>query len=190
MKQRAAWWGTVATIRSVDLLFLDESGFNLGMARTYGWAPSEERALGAVPNNPGRNLSIVACVGTRGVVAPWMETVSMNGERFLDYVRNTLSPALCPGDVVVMDNVRFHKVAGVAEAIKARGASVLYLPPYSPDYSPIENVWSKTKSIVRALAPRELPAFIRAMRTAFESVIRDDILGWFNHCGYTVNINR
>ncbi len=180
----------MATFDAVDLLFLDESGFNLGMTRSYGWAPSDQRAVGAVPNDPGSNLSVVACVGTRGVVAPWMEQGAMNGERFLDYVRFVLCPRLVPGDVVVMDNVRFHKVVGVEEAIAARGASVLYLPPYSPDFSPIENAWSKIKAIVRALAPRALPAFLQAMRHAFESIERDDILGWFKHCGYEHNINR
>ncbi len=190
MKTRAAWWDRVATFGAVDLLFLDESGFNLGMTRRYGWAPSDQRAIGTAPHHAGPNLSVVACRGTRGVVAPWMEQEPINGERFLAYVRCVLVPALASGDVVVMDNVRVHKVAGAKETIEARGASVLYLPPYSPDFSPIENAWSKIKSIVRARAPRALPAFFRAMLHAFSSIERADILGWFGHCGYEHNINR
>ena len=108
----------------------------------------------------------------------------MNGERFLDYVRFLLASELCPGDVVVMDNVRFHKVAGVEEAIKARGASVLYLPPYSPDFSPIEFAWRKIKADLRDVGARTADVLLTAIEVAMQAVTTRDAEKFYAHCGY------
>jgi len=114
---------------------------------------------------------------------------STNGEIFLEFVKNQLVPRLGNGKIVIMDNVSFHKIIGVKEAIEATGAQLFFLPPYSPDLSPIENMWSKIKAVLRKFAPRSRLQFKKAIRIAFESVSKKDLVGWFKHCGYNASIN-
>lgn len=104
---------------------------------------------------------------------------------FLAYVRRVLVPSLRPGDIVVLDNLRSHKVPGVVEAIHGIGATVLYLPPYSPDLDPIEKMWSKIKTTLRAISARTSPELHRAIRTAFQRITPEDAISWFTSCGYT-----
>ena len=125
------------------LKFIDESGVNLAMTRQYGRAPRGERVVGAVPQNYGANVTMIAALSLRGVEAVMTIDGATDAEVFRAYVEHILCPTLVPGDIVIMDNLRAHKVAGIHEPIEAHGAQLLYLPPYSPDLSPIEPCWSK-----------------------------------------------
>lgn len=112
---------------------------------------------------------------------------AVNGERFQEYLLNHLSVTLRPGDIVIMDNLRTHKVQGVREIIESTGATVLYLPPYSPDLNPIEQMWSKIKAFLRAVKSRSVESLFQVIPTAFSSVTVEDIKGWFSCSGYIVN---
>jgi hypothetical protein len=123
-----------------SLVFLDESGVNTGMTRLYGRAKGQERAVDSAPENHKKNTTIIGAIRFSGVMAPMTIEGAMNGPIFTTYIKNRLVPLLKPGDIVVMDNLRTHKVAGITEAIESAGARVLYLPPYSPDLNPIEEL--------------------------------------------------
>lgn len=134
-------------------VFIDETGATTNMVRRYGWGPKGERLVDAAPR--GHWLTtIVAGLRATGIIAPLVLDGPMTGEALRAYVEQFLAPALSPGDVVVVDNLAAHKVAGVREAIAAVGASVLYLPPYSPDLNPIEQVFAKLKALLRKAAAR------------------------------------
>jgi transposase len=135
-------------------VFIDETGASTNMVRRYGWAPCGERLVAAAPHGHWRTTTFVAGLRSTGLVAPLVLDGPMNGPAFLAYIEQFLAPALRPGDVVVMDNLAAHKVAGVEAAIRAVGASVLYLPPYSPDLNPIEQVFAKLKALLRGAATR------------------------------------
>ena len=170
------------------LLFLDESASNLAMTRLYGWAPRGQPAVGSAPDGRGSNITIVSCIGLRGVVAPRICAKGMNGETFLAYVTVDLVPELRMGDVLVMDNCSVHEEDRIRPVIEAAGAHLIFLPKYSPDLNPIENAWSKIKAILRDLAPRTLDQYLDAICKAFEAVTGQDIAGWFKHCGYRTKV--
>ena len=135
-------------------VFLDETGTATNMARRYGRSPCGERLVAPVPHGPWRTTTFVAGLRARGIVAPLVLDGPMTGPAFCAYVEQFLAPALAPGDVVVLDNLAAHKVKGVRQAIAAAGASVLYLPPYSPDLNPIEQLFAKLKALLRKAAAR------------------------------------
>ena len=135
-------------------VFLDETGAATNMIRRYGWGPKCERLVDVAPHGHWRTTTFVAGLRSTGVVAPCVLDGPMTGEIFLAYVDQFLVPTLTEGDVVVMDNLAAHKVAGVREAIRAKGASLLYLPPYSPDLNPIEQAFAKLKALLRKAAAR------------------------------------
>lgn len=148
------------------LKFIDESGVNLAMTRLYGRAPRGERVLDAVPRNHGPNVTMVGALGMQGMTAVMTVEGATDAHVFLAYIEHVLAPTLQPGDIVVMDNLRVHTVADVPSAIRARGAHVLYLPPYSPDLSPIEPCWSKLKTSLRKAKARTREALDTAMTEA------------------------
>lgn len=163
------------------LIFFDEFGTNLGMTRRYGYAPEGARAYGKAPNYTDPNITLVLGLGLRGLFAPIAFEGAMNGDIFEQYVREHVAPLLQPGDVVVWDGLGAHRVKGAREAVEARGAKVLPLPPYSPELSPVEECGSKIKSAVRAEAPRTVEAVYDAMGRAIGRVTPQDARGWFNH---------
>lgn len=167
--------------------FIDETGINLALTRLYGRAPGGQRALGSVPKNYGANLTLIGALGQSGLDALMTIAGATDGEVFRMYVERVLGPTLVAGDIVVMDNLGAHKVSGIREAIEARGAQLIYLPPYSPDLSPIERCWSKIKAALRALGARTRRALERAIKQALETITEADALAWFVHCGYKVN---
>ena len=136
------------------LVFLDETGAATNMVRRYGWSPRGERLITATPHGHWHTTTFVAGLRSTGLIAPLVLDGPMNGQAFLFYVEQVLTPTLQPGDVVVMDNLGAHKVAGVEAAIRATGASVLFLPPYSSDLNPIEQVFAKLKALLRTAAAR------------------------------------
>jgi transposase len=167
--------------------FIDESGINLALSRLYGRAPRGERALGSVPINYGTNLTLLGALGIRGVEALMTVEGATDGDVFRVYVEQILCPTLRDGDLVVMDNLGAHKVAGIGEAIEARGAQLRYLPPYSPDLSPIEQCWSKLKTALRAAGARTRRALERALKQGLSTITESDAVAWFAHCGYRLN---
>lgn len=167
-----------------DLIFLDESGCNLSMARSYARALRGERAAGSVPKNWGSNVTLCAGISLGGIVAPMYLQGSMNGEYFEAYVEQVLVPELRPGNIVVMDNLSVHKQVRVRKLIEQAGARLVFLPPYSPDLSPIEPAWSKVKALLRRAAARTYEGLLDAVTAALRAITPDDARGWFRHCGY------
>ena len=168
------------------LKFLDEAGSNVAMTRLYGRAARGERIYEPTPQNYGENITMLACLSSGGLSAPMTVEGAVDGQVFLAYVEQVLAPTLQTGDVVIMDNLGAHKVKGVAEAIEARGARVIYLPPYSPDLNPIEKCWSKIKTYLRAAKARTRQALEEALKQALLMVTESDARGWFASCGYPV----
>ena len=183
---RTAFQTEMPTLDAHHLLFLDEFGFNLALARLYARAPQNERAYAEKPLNKGQNHTGVGVRGLTGLQATAVFAGGMNGERFLSYVKEHLAPILQPGQIVFMDNLRAHKVAGVQEAIEATGATLRYLPAYSPDFSPIEPGWSKVKNELRSKAARKAETLRQAASEAFATVTAQDAQGWFTYCGYCI----
>jgi len=157
---------------------------NRGMTPWYGWAPVGERAFGFAPDHPDPNLTLEFGLRLGGIVAPVVIRGTMNGPTFLTYVQREFCPWLRSGDVVLADGLSAHYVAGVKEAIEATGAHYQRLPPYSPDFSPIEQCGSKVKQAVRAAEPRTVKAVYEAVGNALGTVTRHDAYGWFECAGY------
>ena len=166
------------------LVFLDESGVNIDMVRRYGRAKNKNRVNDYAPVNTPKKTTLVSSVRLDGTQAYEFFQGSLNGKNFLSYVKNTLIPTLKKGDIVVMDNLSCHKVKGVKEAIEEAGASVLYLPPYSPDFNPIEMMWSKMKTLLRNWKTDTPELLHSVIPDAFSSVSVSDISGWFTASGY------
>ncbi|WP_027268942.1 IS630 family transposase [Leptolyngbya sp. PCC 6406] len=180
---RGEYWDEIRDIRVEDLVFIDESGINLGLIRLFAWALQGRRAYGEQPKR-GKNVSLVAGLSLAGVVASAVILGAFDGLSFEAFVATRLVPNLWPGACVVMDNCSIHKDDMIRELIEAAGARLVYLPPYSPDFSPIENFWSKLKSILRALGARTYQALSEALEIAFEDISEADIKSWFTHCCY------
>ena len=166
------------------LVFLDESWATTNMARRYGRAPRGERALDAVPHGHWKTTTIVAALRADGITAPLVLDGALNGQSFLAYVRQFLAPALRPGDVLVMDNLSSHKVAGVRQTVEAAGATLRYLPPYSPDLNPIEQVFAKLKALLRAAAARTMETLWSTIGNLLNRFPPAECARYLAHCGY------
>jgi transposase len=166
------------------LIFVDETGSHIDLARTYAWAPRGQRASAAKPRNRGPALTRIGALGVNGLGATMTVTGGTDGEVFRTYVDQILVPQLRPGNIVLMDNLKAHKVPGIRDAIEAAHATLRYLPSYSPDLSPIELCWSKVKTILRTRAARTREALDRAWTDALALVTSNDARHWFAHCGY------
>jgi transposase len=174
------------------LVFLDETGVDTQMVRRYGRASGGERAHGSVPFGSYKRLTLIGALGCEGLLAPMSTTAATDTAVFLAYLEQVLIPELVekkPGAIVVMDNLKPHRVAAVKEKLEAAGLHLLYLPPYSPDLSPIEPAWSKLKTFLRKAAARTLEALEAALATALDTVSADDACGFFAHCGYRIQEN-
>lgn len=154
------------------------------MTRLYGWAPHDQRATGSVPRNHGKNTTLVAALTPEGLQAPWTIEGAMDTAAFERYVSEVLGPTLRPGQVVVLDNLSVHKADSIREAIEARGCELLFLPPYSPDFTPIEQAFSKIKAVLRRLGARVRDALVEAIRLAVDAITPEDAVAWFAHAGY------
>ena len=184
-EQRAHWHERLAGEPAGKLVFVDESGANTKMTRLGGRALVGERLVTQIPHGHYQTSTLIAAVRLAGACAPWLFEGAMDGEMFLDWVRQGLTPLLQPNDLVIMDNLATHKVVGVREAIESVGAKLRYLPPYSPDFNPIENMWSKIKQRLRSLGPRTSDELLQAAATAFAAVSPTDCLGFFSHAKYS-----
>jgi len=165
-------------------VFLDETGTATNMTRRYGWSPRGRRVVDATPHGHWLTTTFVAGLRENGIIAPLVLDGLMRGEVFRAYVEQMLAPALSPGDVVVLDNLAAHKVAGVGEAIRAVGASVLYLPPYSPDLNPIEQLFAKLKALLRKTAARTKDALWTAIGELLDAFKSDECQNYIRNCGY------
>lgn len=173
-----------AQLAADKLIFFDESGINLSMARAYGRGPRGERVVGYVPKNWGESVTLIAGIRLGGVVAPMMLDGSMTGDVLEAYFAQFVVRELKPGDIVVWDNLAAHKRSAVRQLIESAGAELLFLPAYSPDLNPIELAWSKLKTVLRARAARTPDELELAVAEAFSSINADDIQHWMAHCGY------
>jgi len=176
-------------VRSLDpgrLVFVDECSTNVALTSLYARAPRGERAYGEAPRNWGKNVTLIASLSTEGVMAAMSVAGATDAAAFETYIEHFLAPTLKDGQVVVMDNLQVHKSKRVRELIEGAGAEVLFLPPYSPDFSPIEEAFSKVKSILRRVGARTREALMEATGEALDAVSRRDAVGWFRHCGYDV----
>lgn len=166
-------------------MFVDETGMHLGLTRLYGRAPKGERLYDAEsPSNQGQNISLVGGMSIDGLIATLSLVGSVNTDVFLFYIQEILIPQLWVGAIVLMDNLPVHHVHQVRAAIEAVGAKLVFLPPYSPDLSPIELCWSKLKQLLRSAKARTREALDQALtRIINDCISSDDALGWFSHCG-------
>lgn len=165
-------------------VFLDETGATTNMARRYGWSPKGERLVDAAPHGHWKTTTFLAGLRASGIIAPLVLDGPMTGEAFLAYVRQFLAPELKPGDVVVMDNLAAHKVAGVAEAVRTAGATILYLPPYSPDLNPIEQVFAKLKALLRKAAARTRDALWTTIGQLLDAFSPAECRNYLQNSGY------
>jgi transposase len=154
------------------------------MTRLRGRAPRNERLVARVPHGHWQTSTIISAIRLAGACAPAVFNTGTDAEVFEAYVEQVLLPTLGPGDVVVMDNLAAHKVARITALIEAQQVKVLFLPPYSPDFNPIENMWSKTKALVRAVEARTFESIVEAVGKALKKVTMDDCRGFFKNCGY------
>ncbi len=169
------------------LIFLDESALNTAMTPLYGRAPRGERVVDYVPRGYGEQTSLIGALSYgRGLIAVMTLTGAVDTLAFNAYLARVLGPRLRKGDVVVLDNLNVHKASRVEQVAAERGARVLWLSPYSPDFSPIEQCWSKIKTFLRAAKARTREELEQALAEAIKLVTKSDIRGWFKHCGYKV----
>jgi len=168
------------------LVFLDECSVNTGMTRLYARGMSNERVVDYTPDVRFERISLLSSVRANGDTVPLVFEGSLNGDLFKEYISKCLVPTLRKGDIVIMDNLTSHKVKGIVKPILAAGASMLYLPPYSPDLNPIEMMWSKIKAHLRKVRASSGALLQDAIAQALDSVTISDILGWLAHNGYSI----
>jgi transposase len=171
------------------LVFIDETWATTNMTRRYGRAPRGQRLVAAVPHGHWKTSTFVAGLRTRGLTAPLVVDGAMNGDTFRAYVEQVLAPTLKPGDIVILDNLASHKVAGVREAIEAVGATLVYLPPYSPDLNPIEQAFAKLKALLRKLAARTIPSLWDGLGDLLQRFTPNECANYLANAGY-VPLNR
>lgn len=155
------------------------------MTRLYGRAAKGERIKEHVPDARFQRRSILASARLNGAIEPLVFSGTLNGDLFKQYILEVLAPTLGEGDIVVMDNLSAHKVDGVAALVAAKGARIAYLPPYSPDFNPIESMWSKIKAFLKKTKARTDELLECGIGKALEQVTPEDISGWFEHCHYS-----
>lgn len=166
------------------LVFIDETAVTTKMVRPNGWNPRGERLVGDVPMGHWETVTFIAGFRQTGIVAPMLIKGAMNGEAFLAYIEQCLVPTLKRKDIVVVDNVSFHKVAGVEEAIQAGGAELRYLPQYSPEFNPIELVFHPLKALLRKAAERTIEGLERRVGSFIRALDPSECTGYFRHAGY------
>ena len=183
-RARRRWIRQQGFLNTTALVFLDETGVSTNMVRLWGRCPRGERLIGCVPHGNWKTITLVAGLRQDGMVAPLVIDGSMDGPTFVAYVEQCLAPTLARGDIVIMDNLTAHKVSGVKEAIEAVGAKLMYLPQYSPDLNPIEEVFSKLKALLRKAAERTIPRLHRRIAALLAEISPQECSNFFEHAGY------
>ena len=154
------------------------------MPRSRGRCPSGRRLIAKVPHGHGKTTTLIAALRLGGITAPTVVDGAINGSLFLAYVQQQLVPTLTAGDIVVMDNLSSHKVTGVRESIEGAGARLAYLPPYSPDWNPIELAFSKLKALIKRDEPRTVSTLWAAVGRVLDAITPHDASGYYRHAGY------
>jgi transposase len=183
-EDRASFREQVKPLDAKRLVFVDESGSNIALTPLYARAPRGQRAGGSVPRNRGKNTTLLASLSVQGIGASMLLEGATNAAAFEIYLEQILLPSLAAGQIVVMDNLSAHKGARVRQLIEERGCQLVFLPAYSPDFSPIEETKSSIKAYLRRVGARTREALEEAIAQALETVTSQDALGWFGHCGY------
>jgi transposase len=181
---REAWFEGQLDLDPAKLVFIDETGATTKMARLRGRAPRGERCKAAIPHGHWKTTTFTAGLRATGIAAPMVIDGPMDGDAFRTYVAAILVPELKSGDIVIMDNLPAHRVSGVREAIEQAGARLLHLPPYSPDFNPIENAFAKLKTLLRATAARTIPDLWNAIADAINRFTPDECRNYFTAAGY------
>jgi transposase len=182
-QKRVDYWQTIREIKAEDLIFIDESGVNLAMVRLYGRALKGKRVRGEKPQKRGKNVSIIGALGLEKVFVKAVIYGGVDRVTFEGFI-SKLVPKLWKGACVVMDNAMIHLGEMVRTMIEEVGGRLIYLSPYSPEFSPIENMWSKVKAILRKLKARNYKDLMDGIETAILEVTKKDIYNWFTHCCY------
>jgi transposase len=185
--ERSPYRDRSATLDLHRFRFIDESGLNIAMTCFYGRAARGERVLGSAPQTYGQNVTMLGALSCTGLEAVMTVEGATDSDVFRAYVQEVLCPTLREGDIMVANNLSAHKAAGVQEAIAAKGARLLYLPPYSLDLNPTERYWSKLKTFLRATKARPREALDAAVTRALAIVTEADARAWFAHCGYVLH---
>jgi transposase len=184
---REQWLKELPLLDPQKLVFIDESGAKTNMTRLRGRAQHGSRLFAFAPHGHWCTTTMISAIRLSGETAAMEVEGASDGLVFREYVRSVLVPWLHPGDIVVMDNLRTHYDAEALRLIEACGASVKFLPPYSPDFNPIEKMWSKIKNLLRGLAARTQQELSDAITLAFGAVTPEDAQGWFSSCYITVS---
>lgn len=184
VRKRRHWRNRQYWLKPERLVFIDETGAKTNMARLRGRSLKGQRLHAAIPWGHWKTTTFVAALRIDGLTAPMVLDGAMNGAAFKAYVEQVLAPSLTPGDIVVMDNLSSHKVAGVRDAIKAAGGFLLYLPPYSPDLNPIELAFSKLKALLRKAAARSVDDLWNVIAKALDEFPPQECRNFFRHAGY------
>ncbi len=184
MIARWLWFEGQLDLDPDRLVFIDETGATTKMARLRGRAPRGERCRASVPHGHWKTTTFTAGLRRSGLMAPMLLDGAMDGDAFLAYVEQVLVKELAPGDVVIMDNLPAHKVSGVRKAIESAHAQLLYLPPYSPDFNPIEMAFSKLKAILRKAAARSIDALWKVIADALDAFTPEECRNYFTAAGY------
>jgi transposase len=181
---REAWADNQSKLDADHLVFIDETGTSTNMARLRGRAPRGERLIGMIPHGHWKTTTFVAALRSTALTAPCVIDGPMNGNAFLAYTEQVLAPTLKPDDIVVLDNLSAHKVPGVREAIEATGARLLYLPPYSPDFNPIEQLFAKLKALLRKAAERSVEGLWSRIAVLLSAFAPEECANYFRNAGY------
>jgi transposase len=181
---REKWRARQPGLNPEKLVFIDETWATTNMCRLYGRAPRGERLIASVPHGHWQITTFLAGLRHDGITAPLVIDGAINGELFLAYVEQMLAPTLSPGEIVVLDNLSSHKVTGVREAVEARGATLLHLPPYSPDLNPIEQAFAKLKRLLRTAAARTREALWHVIGQSVGRFSLNECANYLAHCGY------
>jgi transposase len=182
--RRLAWFMNQPDLDPSQLVFIDETGASTKIARMYGRAARGERCRSAIPHGHWKTTTFVGALRLDGMTAPMALDGPMHGDAFLVYVNQVLAPTLKPGDIVIMDNLPAHKSRRICEAIERTGAQLRFLPPYSPDFNPIEMAFSKLKAVLRKSAPRTIDALWEAIGNAIDRFTPNECENYFIAAGY------
>lgn len=183
---RHAWKVAQPSLEAARLVFIDETGTATNMARLRGRCRRGQRLVDRVPHGHWKTTTFVAGLRHNGLTAPLVVDCPMNGDIFRAYINQCLVPTLKPGDIVVMDNLASHKVDGIRTAIEAAGSKLIYLPPYSPDFNPIEQVFAKLKALLRKAAKRSIPALWDEIGDLLDAFPPNECQNYFRHSGYAL----
>jgi transposase len=181
---RAAWREYAKTLDASKLVFIDECGSNIALTRLYARSSKGKRVYGSIPRNKRANITLLASLSPQGIGEAFILEGAADAAVFELYVEQVLAPSLQAGQIVILDNLNTHTGAKVRQTIEARECQLLFLPAYSPDFSPIEEAFSKLKAVLRQVGARSPEALQEAIGQALLTITDHDALGWFTHCGY------